>query len=53
MAMVRASSLDTGLCSLMASTICSPIECSGLNDAIGSCGMSAMSPPRIWRMRRP
>ena len=40
-------------CSMIASTICSPTVCTGLNAAIGSCGMSAMSAPRNARIIGP
>src|ERR1700733_1006817 len=39
---------------MMASMICAPTVCTGLNAAIGSCGISAISAPRrarIWRPR--
>ena len=39
-------------CSMIASTICSPTVCTGLNAAIGSCGISAISAPRRSRISR-
>src|SRR5215207_7303838 len=41
------------LCSRMASTIWSPTVCTGLKAAIGSCGIKAISPPRISRISAP
>src|SRR5918994_266797 len=41
------------LCSRIASTIWSPTVCTGLKAAIGSCGISAISPPRISRISAP
>ena len=41
------------LCSRIASTIWSPTVCTGLKAAIGSCGISAISPPRMSRISAP
>src|SRR5215813_11740382 len=41
------------LCSRIASMIWSPTVCTGLKAAIGSCGISAISPPRMSRMTAP
>src|SRR5215468_1905958 len=41
------------LCSRIASMIWSPTVCTGLKAAIGSCGISAISPPRMSRITAP
>src|SRR5438132_1066675 len=48
-----ASRSPTSRCSAIASRIWLPTECTGLNAAIGSCGISAISPPRMRGIAQP
>jgi hypothetical protein len=49
----RASFLLTALWSMIASISCAPIECTGLNEVIGSWKTRPISPPRIERISAP